>query len=294
VPFDDRGSTTLVTMKTRRLFVIAVLLTFLGAAVAAGAMFVNTVQRRVAAAAAASAAPRPAPPLPPAAVPVAHARTATGPLVALTFDDGPSPQRTPYVLEVLKEKGVTATFFLQGSHAEDHPDLVRRIRDDGHVIGNHSYSHAYFPELTPDQAREEITETNRILEEILGTPPALFRYPHGESSPAADEVLRELRLSDDVLWHWDSSLPGDFECPGAASVQKFILTEAADQAAVLLHDANDVLDCPVDQWDYLPRTIDALKAKGFDFGVVAPADKPSPVNQGSRIRVDVPLTGPGA
>jgi peptidoglycan/xylan/chitin deacetylase (PgdA/CDA1 family) len=212
----------------------------------------------------------------------------------LTFDDGPNPDATPRILDTLARAGVPAAFFLVGRDAREHPDLVRRIRDEGHVIGNHSYSHAYFPELTPDEVREEIADTNRILEDILGTPPVLFRYPHGESSPAADVVLRELRLSDGVLWHWDSSLPGDFECPGAAAVQKFVLTEAVDQAAVLLHDANDVLDCPVDQWEYLPRTIDALKAKGFDFGVVAAADKPSPVNQGSRIRVDVPVTGPGA
>ncbi|MGE3836136.1 MAG: polysaccharide deacetylase family protein [Acidimicrobiia bacterium] len=225
---------------------------------------------------------------------MAEPRTATGPLVALTFDDGPSRQRTAYVLEVLKQKGVTATFFLQGSNAEANPDLVRRIRDEGHVIGNHSYSHPEFPELTQDQAREEITRTSRILTDITGTAPTLFRYPHGESSPAADEVLKEENLSGGVLWHWDSTLQGDFECPGAARLQKFILTEARDQALILLHDAGNTVDCPVEQWDYLPLAIDALKAKGFDFGVVERADRPSAVNQGSWVRVAVPRTGPGA
>ena len=272
---------------------IAVLLLFGGATVAGAVVFVSAAQKR---AAAASAAPAPqlAAALPPAAVPVTEPRKATGPIVALTFDDGPSSQRTPYVLEVLRQKGVTATFFLQGSNAEEHPDLVRRIRDEGHVIGNHSYSHAYFPELTQEEAREEITQTGRILEEILGTAPSLFRYPHGESSPAADEVLKQQNLSDDILWHWDSALQGDFECPGAAAVQKFVMAEAVDQAAILLHDANDTLTCPIEQWSYLPQTIDALKAKGFDFGVVEAADDPSPVNQGSRMRVTVPRTGPGA
>ncbi|MGD9525424.1 polysaccharide deacetylase family protein [Pseudonocardia sp.] len=265
---------------------ITLLLMFAGVTVAGAAMFVQAVQ--------AGGAAQAEPALPPAAVPVAVPRAATGPLVALTFDDGPSPERTPYVLDVLKEKGVTATFFLQGSHAEEHPDLVRRIRDEGHVIGNHSYSHAYFPDLAPAQAREEIVRTNAVLQEILGAPPVLFRYPHGESSRAGDEVLNELNLSDDILWHWDSALPGDFECPGAAGVQKFVTTESVNQAAILLHDANDTLECPIEQWNYLPRTIDALKAKGFDFGVVEPTDRPSPANQGSRMRVVVPRTGPGA
>jgi len=275
-------------MKARRRFVVAVLVLFAGTTVASAAWFVNAVQSGQTAAAEQVAA------LPAAAVPKAQARTATGPLVALTFDDGPSPQRTGYVLEVLKQKGVTATFFLQGSNAAEHPDLVRRIRDEGHVIGNHSWSHPTFPELTPEQAREEITRTSRVLAEITGTTPSLFRYPHGESSAAADEVLKQEKLTGGVLWHWDSNKQGDFECPGAARTQEFVLTEATDQAAILLHDAGDTLGCPIEQWDYLPQAIDALTARGFDFGVVEAADRPSAVNQGSWVRVAVPRTGPGA
>jgi peptidoglycan/xylan/chitin deacetylase (PgdA/CDA1 family) len=275
-------------MRRRRRLVLAVLLVLATATLASAAMFVDAVRSREEARVQQAAA------LPPAAVPVAVARRATGPLVALTFDDGPSPQRTGYVLEVLKQKGVTATFFLQGSNAAQHAELVERIRDEGHVIGNHSYTHPTFPELTPEQAREEITRTSEVLTEITGTTPSLFRYPHGESSAAADDVLKQERLSGGVLWHWDSNLQGDFECPGAARVQEFILTEATDQAAILLHDAGDTLDCPVEQWDYLPAAIDELKARGFDFGVVEAADRPSAVNQGSWVRVAVPRTGPGA
>lgn len=275
-------------MKRRRRIVLAVLVLFAAATVGTGALFVDAVRSQEAARVEQAAA------LPPAAVPVAQPRNATGPLVALTFDDGPSSQRTGYVLEVLKQKGVTATFFLQGDHAAQHPDLVRRIRDEGHVIGNHSYTHPTFPELTPEQAREEITRTSEVLTDITGTAPTLFRYPHGESSVVADEVLKEEKLTGGVLWHWDSSLAGDFECPGAARVQEFVLTEAVDQAAILLHDAGDTLGCPVEQWDYLPQAIDALRARGFDFGVVEAADRPSVVNQGSWVRVAVPRTGPGA
>jgi peptidoglycan/xylan/chitin deacetylase (PgdA/CDA1 family) len=275
-------------MKRRRRIVLAVLVLFAAATVGTGAYFVDAVQSREAARAAEIAA------LPPAAVPVAQPRQAHGPLIALTFDDGPSTQRTGYVLEVLKQKGVTATFFLQGDHAERNPDLVRRVRDEGHVIGNHSWSHPTFTEITPEQAREEITRTEEVLTEITGTAPTLFRYPHGESTAAAEAVLKEEKLSSGVLWHWDSNHAGDFECPGAAGVKDYILAEAVDQAAILLHDAGETVDCPIDQWEYLPQAIDALRARGFDFGVVEAADKPSVVNQGSPIRVVVPRTGPGA
>ncbi len=71
--------------------------------------------------------------------------------------------------------------------------------------------------------------------------------------------------------------------PGRRALRDFVLTEAIDQAAILLHDAGDTVDCPVEQWDYLPQAIDALKARGFDFGVVEPADRPSAINQGSWI-----------
>ena len=77
--------------------------------------------------------------------PAASAQAADKPLIGLTFDDGPSAERTAFVLDILKEKGVRATFFVQGSHAQQYPDLVRRIKAEGHVIGNHSWDHANFP-----------------------------------------------------------------------------------------------------------------------------------------------------
>jgi hypothetical protein len=72
-----------------------------------------------------------------------------------------------------------------------------------------------------------------------------------------------------------------FECPGAAGVQKYVTDEAAPGAIILLHDGNDVLSCPASQWNYLASTIDALRAKGYDFGVVAPSATASQLNEGS-------------
>lgn len=207
--------------------------------------------------------------------------TGRGPRIALTFDDGPSPQLTPYILDVLAAKRVPATFFLQGSNVAAHPDLVRRLHAEGHVIGNHSWNHPSFPDLTPQAAEVEIERTNQVLAEVTGNRPVLFRYPFGQSTPAGDAALARLGMSQSVHWKWTSNRPGDFECPGADALVDLLLTEAADQAMILLHDAGDTVGCPPAQLEYLPRAIDALRARGFTFGVVARSATPSPVNAGT-------------
>lgn len=237
----------------------------------------------------ASAAPEPAEPYGPryAATPADRAAAAappgTGPRIALTFDDGPSPRLTPYILDVLAAKGVPATFFLQGDHSVRYPELVRRVRDEGHAIGNHSWDHRYFPELSPQNAEEQIVRTTTALTDITGVRPTVFRYPFGEGSPASDAVLARTGYpSGGVYWQWASAKPGDFQCPGADALVDYVLTEAQDQAMILLHDAGDTVNCAPGQETYLPRVIDELRARGFTFGIVAPSATPSPINQGTR------------
>ena len=223
-----------------------------------------------------------------AAGPTVAAQAADEPLIGLTFDDGPSPQRTAFVLDVLKQKGVKATFFLEGSHAEQYPDLVSRIKAEGHVIGNHSWDHANFPDISQAEQQQQIDRTNAAIQAITGTAPELMRFPFGNSSPYAAGYLQTIGMSGGVLWHWDVGNPGDFECPGAAGVQQFVMAEAAPGAIILLHDAEDVLSCPASQWTYLASTIDALRAEGYEFGVVAPSATANPLNQGSPAVVVAP------
>ena len=206
-------------------------------------------------------------------------------LVALTFDDGPSAEITPTVLSTLRRYQAKATFFLQGEHAAARPDLVRAIAADGHVIGNHSWSHPQFSSLTAEQARTEIVRTNDTIEQITGTRPVLFRYPFGEETADGNAVIREQGMWGGVLWHWTNPLPGDFECPGAAGVQKYVVGNAVDQALILLHDGNDVVRCGTGQLSYLGRTITELRRRGFALGVVDIAWGPSRVNQQSWVQV---------
>lgn len=100
-------------------------------------------------------------------------------LVALTFDDGPDLHWTPQVLEVLSKYNAKATFFLVGRQVDKYPDMVKRIVDEGHAVGNHTWSHAQLPKLTPEQAREQMTSTDEALKKALGKGTYLFRAPYG-------------------------------------------------------------------------------------------------------------------
>ncbi|MDQ0000216.1 polysaccharide deacetylase family protein [Pseudarthrobacter sulfonivorans] len=223
--------------------------------------------------------------------PAGAAKAADKPLIGLTFDDGPSSQRTAFVLDVLKQKGVKATFFLQGSRAQQYPNLVRRIKAEGHVIGNHSWDHSNFPNLSQTRQRQQIDRTNAAIQAAIGEAPKLMRFPFGNSTSYAVNYLKSIGMSGGVLWRWHIGQPGDFECPGAARVQKYVMDEAAPGAIILLHDAEDVLSCPSSQWNYLATTIDALRAKGYEFGVVAPSATNNPLNQGSPAVVVAPAGG---
>ncbi|WP_353951786.1 polysaccharide deacetylase family protein [Knoellia sp. S7-12] len=209
-------------------------------------------------------------------------------LLALTFDDGPS-EITAQLLDVLKEKNVKATFFLQGAHVVAHPELVRRIHDEGHIIGNHSWSHRTFDTLTDAEALDELVRTNDAIAKITGVTPQLFRYPQGVESDSGNKAIRSLSMWGGVLWHWETGA-GDYTCPGADGVQRYLNDNATDQALLLLHDGNETSNCPQNQPKYLPRAIDSLRARGFEFGVVASAGGPSWVNQHSWVRV-IPADG---
>ena len=113
--------------------------------------------------------------------------------VALTFDDGPDPQRTPAVLDLLARQGVRATFFVVGARAEAHPELVRRMATEGHVVGNHSYTHSWrFPLRSLGRTMEELCRTGEVLHRITGRQPRLFRPPFGVTNPTIAQAVRRL------------------------------------------------------------------------------------------------------
>ena len=157
-------------------------------------------------------------------------------VVALTFDDGPHPDVTPRVLEILRGHGVHATFFVIGKWAERHPELVRRIAEDGHVVGNHSYAHSYrFWALLPSALERELGRTERAIEAASGARSRWFRAPVGMKSPWLSVVLRRrgLRLASWNVRFLDRG-PAD-----PARIRKRLRRRLVPGSILLLHDGHD-------------------------------------------------------
>lgn len=155
--------------------------------------------------------------------------------IALTFDDGPSPVYTARILAVLRRYGITATFFMLGANAERYPWVVRQAAEEGHVLGNHTWSHPTLRLLTESQIRDEIERTNDVLARTgRGRPPTLFRAPGGHFVPAALKVCADLRLRP-IRWSLDT---GDWTLPGADRISQAVLSRVATGSIVLHHDGS--------------------------------------------------------
>ncbi len=211
----------------------------------------------------------------------AAARTQDAKLISLTFDDGPDPRMTPEVLDVLWAKGVKATFFVQGQHLDEYPDLGRRIVNEGHQIAGHSYFHTVFNTLRPYDQVAEIDYTNYLIWKFTGQRATLFRYPRGVHTVLADDYLK-LRGLTAVDWQ-DGTEGDDWRCLPADAIQTRIVSGAVPGAIVVLHDGNEAAACAGGA-AYLPGLIDRLRAAGYSFGRVLPSTVYSQVNH-SNVRV---------
>ena len=171
---------------------------------------------------------------------------ASVPCLALTFDDGPDTVNTPRVLDVLKSRGVKATFFVVGINAAAHPDTVRRMHQEGHEVSNHSWNHADFTTLTPAQIREQIIST-QIAVMSAGVPaPRWFRPPYGAMNP---QVRAHVPLAL-ALWNVD---PEDWGNKDPKVVAEKILAHTGPGRVVDLHDMHAVTA------EAIPIVIDTLR-----------------------------------
>jgi peptidoglycan/xylan/chitin deacetylase (PgdA/CDA1 family)/glycosyltransferase involved in cell wall biosynthesis len=188
-------------------------------------------------------------------------------VIALTFDDGPNEPYTSRVLQILHENGVRATFFLIGENVESFPRAAREIVRQGHVIGNHSYSHPFFLVMEPSgyEARQ-IEAAERILEKVTGAHCTLFRPPGGFRTPWLLRVAARHGLTA-VGWSEDAS---DWNHVSSAEIAARIIRNAKPGNIILLHDGLN-LKHGVDRSDTikaLPRIITTLKARGYRFVTV--------------------------
>jgi peptidoglycan/xylan/chitin deacetylase (PgdA/CDA1 family) len=151
------------------------------------------------------------------------------PAVALTFDDGPHPEDTPPLLDLLGEHGAQATFFVVGKSARRHPELVERIAAEGHALGNHTWDHLSLPSLTGRFRRAQLAWTEEVLGERSSR---LFRPPYGEQTPASR--LTPLRLGLDVVC-WDV-IAEDWRDDPAEALLARVRRRLRPGSIVLFHD----------------------------------------------------------
>ncbi len=111
--------------------------------------------------------------------------------IAITFDDGPHLEVTPAILQVLREQGVKATFFNIGKHIQQHPELVRQIAAEGHIIGNHTFEHGFFFDLKGAEAmQQELARCNQLVAQLTGQTPRYFRPPYGVTNPNVAQAVK--------------------------------------------------------------------------------------------------------
>lgn len=176
---------------------------------------------------------------------------------ALTFDDGPVAGTTQ-LLDVLKSKGVHATFFMVGSNVAMHRSVVRRIVAEGHVIGNHSWDHPQLTRLSADAVRRELTRTNAAIVRAGGPEPTLVRPPFGATNSIVAKVTADLGMAQ-ILWNVD---PLDWKDRDSALVTKRVLASTRNGSIVLSHDIH-----PTTRAAYA-KIIDGLRARGFTLVTV--------------------------
>lgn len=175
--------------------------------------------------------------------------------VAITFDDGPNKDYTADLLKGLKERGVSATFFLLGTEVEKYPELVEQMYQEGHLIGTHSYQHVNLCNLTDEKAIEQVVKTNELIETITGECPQFIRPPFGCWKKNLDYETTMI----EVLWDVD---PLDWNTSNTDVVVKRVLKCVEDGDIILLHDASK------SSIDAALQIIDQLQKEGYVFVTV--------------------------
>ncbi|OQQ19469.1 oligosaccharide deacetylase [Streptomyces sp. M41(2017)] len=177
-----------------------------------------------------------------------------GRTMVLTFDDGPDPLYTPDVLRILREYDVRATFFVCGEMADDNKDLLGKMADDGHIVGNHTWTHPLLTSLSRSRIRSEIERTSKVIKNAYGESPAWFRAPYGAWNRATFQIQADLGM-EPLAWTIDTN---DWATPGVRSIVGTVEKEAAPGVVVLSHDAGGNRSQSVQALrEYLPHLLDS-------------------------------------
>lgn len=175
--------------------------------------------------------------------------------IALTFDDGPHPYYTEQLLDGLKKRGARATFFVMGKQAEAYPELVLRMQEEGHLIGNHTYSHVQLNKKNRETFKEELVRTNELLLGITGEEPQYVRPPYGSWDKSFESELMMIP----VLWTID---PMDWCSSDVNGIVRKVTKKAEDNAVILMHDEYK------SSVTAALEIVDVLQKQGYEFVTV--------------------------
>lgn len=186
--------------------------------------------------------------------------------IALTFDDGPQPQYTPQLLDLLHRFGVPATFFMIGKHVAAHRDLAREIAARGHELGNHTFSHQMMFRLSNEEMRDEILRTDELLRSLDGARPRFLRPPMGLFSRRVLDVVEQAGYRTVV----GNVYPRDPHLPGKEKILTRVLKRTITGSIIILHDGGNGrhVDRSQTVWA-VERLIPQLQARGFAFATLS-------------------------
>ena len=190
-------------------------------------------------------------------------------LVALTFDDGPSPEWTPKILDALKTAGVKATFFMLGEHVRKYPDIARRVVSEGHEVGNHTYSHHVLIYYTMDELTDEINKAEQAIRETTGVTTKYFRPPKAWLTGAEKKKINELGYKV-ILWSLNSK---DWVTFDDKYVARYLIKHIHPGDIILFHDSGGVFSTEggsrKETVKTIPRLVEKLHRMGYRFVTVS-------------------------
>ena len=190
--------------------------------------------------------------------------------VALTFDDGPNPEKTPALLDALEKAGAPATFFVVGARAEAAPDLLRRMARRGDDVENHSYTHQNMDQIEPIVAEEEMLRANVVIEALTGHMPHFFRPPGGNGGPSVLKIAGDYGLigafwTEDALHYEESAAPD--------ALVRYVVGHIHPGSIVLMHNGPDATITAV------PKLVAALRARGYQLVTLSQMAQSASVTQ---------------
>lgn len=184
----------------------------------------------------------------------------TEPVIAMTFDDGPHPENTPRLLDILAARGVKATFYLIGKQVSQHPEVAQRTLAEGHEIGSHTWSHRFLTTQTAHSIARELESAHRAIESALGTPPTTLRPPFGAVTRQMTRWIDHQFGYPVILWSVSAQ---DWEDPSPGVITERLVSRARPGSVILNHD----IYTPT--VEAMAGTIDQLLERGFRFTTVS-------------------------